>query len=147
MSTTGSLFQITALELNQQIDHKFAAVWELPAKADLSYFILDLPNILRDYSGLSREAVGKILEGCHAYQPQDGYVGYMYPEEVKQVKAEILDRISVEDFKGYLERGEQEGHAHCEAGAAEFLIPYFTNIKNAYADAVAANEALIFCIG
>ncbi|KFF03357.1 hypothetical protein [Flavobacterium reichenbachii] len=147
MALTGSLYKLSNEELKNQIKNKFSELESLKETADLSYYAIDLLEILNKFSGLGSETVGKIIQGDNSFSPEDGYIGYSSSEEVKINKETILDKITIEKFVEFWETGEQQNFAHTQSQNKTFVLKYFENIKEAYETAVNENMALIFRIG
>ena len=147
MSLTGSLYKLSDEELKIQKKNKFSELESLKETADLSYYAIDLLEILNKFSGLDSKAVGKIIQGDKSFSPEDGYIGYSNFEEVKKNKQNILDKITIEKFVEYWETGEQQNFSHIRPSEKAFVVKYFENIKEAYDMAVNENKALIFRIG
>ncbi|WP_289660947.1 DUF1877 family protein [Flavobacterium panacagri] len=147
MSLTGSLYKLSNEELKNQRKNKFSELESLKETADLSYFAIDLLEILNKFSGLGSEAVGKIIQGNNSFSPEDGYIGYSTSEEVKKNKETILDQITIERFLEFWETGEKENYSFTRPSQKAFILEYFQNIKDAYEMAVNENKALIFRIG
>jgi len=104
MSLTGSLYIVTKDELKSLINNDFNSIQNLSESADLSYFAIDLLEILSKYSKIDKNSIGKILQGNNSFNPDDGFIGYSKPEEVKKNKIEIIDNISSENFIEYLKK-------------------------------------------
>lgn len=147
MALTGSLYKLSNEELKNHKKNEFSELESLKETADLSYYAIDLLEILNKFSGLGSEAVGKIIQGDNSFSPEDGYIGYSSSEEVKKNKETILDKITIEKFLEYWETGEKENFAHTRPQNKAFVVEYFENIKEAYEIAVNENESLIFRIG
>ncbi|MCP2028630.1 hypothetical protein L1276_003800 [Flavobacterium sp. HSC-32F16] len=147
MALTGSLYKVSNEELKNQRKNKFSELESLKETADLSYYAIDLLEILNKFSGLGSEAVGKIIQGDNSFSPEDGYIGYSSSEEVKKNKETILDKITIEKFLEFWETGEKENFTHARPQDRAFVVKYFENIKEAYEIAVNENQALIFRIG
>ena len=147
MSLTGSLYKLSDEELKNQKKNKFSELESLKETADLSYYAIDLLEILNKFSGLGSEAVGKIIQGDKSFSPEDGYIGYSSSQEVKNNKQNILDKITIEKFVEYWETGVQQNFSHTRPSEKAFVVKYFENIKEAYEMAVNENKALIFRIG
>ncbi|HEY1195728.1 DUF1877 family protein [Flavobacterium sp.] len=147
MALTGSLYKLSDEELKNQIANEFSELESLKETADLSYYAIDLLEILNKFSGLGSEKVGKIMQGNDSFSSDDSYIGYSSSEEVKENKETILDIITNEKFVEFWEAGEKENHPHTRPSQRAFVIEYFENIKEAYKIAVNQNEALIFRIG
>ena len=147
MALTGSLYKLSNEELKNQRKNEFSELEYLKETADLSYYAIDLLEILNKFSGLGSEAVGKIIQGDNSFSPEDGYIGYSSSEEVKKNKETILDQITIEKFLEFWETGEKENFTYTRPQDRAFVVKYFENIKEAYEIAVNENEALIFRIG
>ncbi|MEL1255840.1 DUF1877 family protein [Flavobacterium sp. DGU38] len=147
MSLTGSLYKTTDDKLKSLIKNDFDLLESLTEIADLSYFAINLLEILSKYSNLNSASVGKILQGNNSFSPEDGFIGFSKSNEVKKNKTEILDKITSENFIEYLNKGEIENNPNTPKRDRDFLMQYFENIKKAYEKAVSENMALIFRLG
>ncbi|MFC0780033.1 DUF1877 family protein [Flavobacterium sp. HJSW_4] len=147
MALTGSLYKLSDEELKNQRTNEFSELEFLKETADLSYYAIDLLEILNKFSELGRTAVGKIIQGDNSFSSDDCYIGYSNSEEVKEIKEMILDKITNENFIEFWEMGEKENYPHTRPQEKVAIINYFENIKEVYEMAVNQNEALIFRIG
>ncbi|MCV9932884.1 YfbM family protein [Flavobacterium sp. LS1R47] len=147
MSLTGSLYSTTDDKLKSLIKNDFDSIESLTEIADLSYFAINLLEILSKYSNLNNDLVGKILQGNNSFSPEDGFIGFSKSSEVKRNKIEILDKITSKNFIEYLKKGGIENNPNTPIKDRDFLIQYFENIKKAYEKAVSENMALIFRLG
>ena len=147
MSLTGAIYKLTNEQLNIQIENNFSNLDSLKEEADLSYFAIDFLEILSSYSNFERNLIGKILQGNNTFNPDDGFIGYSNATEVKADKKEILDKITIEDFNEFLNKGLTEKNPHTPKNNIEYLQKYYKSIKNAYEKASSENNGLIFRLG
>jgi hypothetical protein len=147
MGLTGAIYILNDEELENHISNNFSSLHSLSKNVDLSYYAIDFLDILSKYSEFERDLIGKILQGFHTFNPDDGFIGYSRSFEVYEVKTSILDKILDFKFKEYLQKGEEEGYYACSKENKEYLVNYFHGIKNAYEIAVNERKSLVFRLG
>lgn len=147
MALTGFIYELTDEELHVNIRNGFKNLEALGVKTDISYFLIDFMEIMESYSGFEKRVFRKILEGCHFYKSADGFIGYSFAEEIKLIKEQTIDYITVDDFDFFLQKGLLEKHPFTSIENNAYIRKYFSTIKNAYGLAVDKNMALIFQIG
>lgn len=147
MALTGTIFKLDDEELKVEIENNFSNVENLHRQADISYFLLDFMEIMMSYSGIEKHLFRKILEGSNSFMPNDGYIGYSFSQEAKEIKETILDKVTIENFDRFLQKGLEDNHPFTSIDNNEFIKKYFATIKKAYENAISEQKALIFRIG
>jgi hypothetical protein len=147
MALTGNIFKLNDNELKLAIESNFSNIEKLNQEADISYFLIDFMEIMSSYSGIEKSVFRKILEGHNSFMPNDGYIGYSFSNEVEETKETVLDKISIDDFDKFLQKGLEDKHTFTSIDNHESIRKYFSTIKNAYENAFLEQKALVFRIG
>jgi hypothetical protein len=141
MSLTGRLYKLSEKELSDLLKNNSDNFDHLAESIDLSYFAIDFLELISSFSGLDRNSIGKILQGKHSIEVDDGYRGYAKAAEVSEIKSKILDKISKDDFVNYLDQGARENQSR------EVLLKYFLEVKRIYEEAYSEGKCLLYSIG
>jgi hypothetical protein len=147
MALTGVIHILTDIELQNQIDSNFEKLNFRHSEYDISYYLIDFLEVLQSYSSFDKQEFRQILEGKNNFQPMDGFIGYSFSNQVVETVNQIIDKISIDTFNGYLQQGLAENHIYCNLENNKILMEYYTKIKSAYEKAQNENKALIFRIG
>lgn len=152
MSLTGKLYKVNKQDLDSFLKSKSIELLNTNDSLDVSYLLIDLLEILKENTEFDRKEVGAILEGKHSLEKEDGYLGYSFPDEVVELKNEIIDTVNLEKFDLIiaLNINQQGSFVNTYKNDTEYLkaiVKYYKNISDFYSHATKEQKGIIYNIG